>query len=63
MYAPKSLSQTLFAGFADFYPLAPFRVEDLVRADAAAGVRVQDAVDDVPAASLRETVLVGVRQR
>ena len=54
--APKLLSQALLAGLAHFYPLAPFRVEHLVRADAAAGVGVEDAVDDVPAAGLEAYV-------
>ena len=50
---PRGLvSQPLLAGFAHFDALAPLGHEGLVGADAPAGVRVEDAVDDVAAAGL-----------
>lgn len=46
------MSYALLAGFANFYTLAPFAVQDLVGTDAALRIRVKYAIYDVPAASL-----------
>jgi hypothetical protein len=52
LFAPKLLSEALFAGFAHLDAFAPFGVEDLVCAEAAACVGVEDAVDDISTACL-----------
>ena len=57
LYAQKQVLEALFAGFAHFYRLAPFGVEDLVSADSAARVRVEDAIDDISAPSLKSDIV------
>lgn len=51
-FAQLSLSLALLASLADFDALTPFTVKDLVGTDPAAGVGVEDAVNDVTATSL-----------
>jgi hypothetical protein len=50
--ALKLVSQSFLTSLTRFDALAPFGVENLVGGYAAAGVGVEDAVDDVPATSL-----------
>ena len=50
------VSYAFLASLADLDALAPFRVQDLVRADSAAGIGIQYAVDHVAAAGLTKYV-------
>lgn len=47
------MSETFFAGLAEFYFTAPFGLEDLAGGDTARRVRVEDRVDHVTTPSLR----------
>lgn len=55
---PKLPSKPLLAGFAHFDALAPFGVQDLVGAETAARVGVEDAINDVSTACLKRSKLV-----
>ncbi len=50
---PKLPSKALLAGLAHFDALAPFGVQDLVCAETAARIGVEDAINDVSTACLR----------